>query len=129
MSDRQGGGRESAAEPWESDPRLQSLIADAFARAEGRMPSRGPEPQDWRALIFGEAKRVMLNANTLARQVADREGGKVNLPIAQIKEVMRLLLEELARVPASVALELIERHRGAPDPGKADWAPGQPEEG
>jgi hypothetical protein len=66
---------------------------------------------------------VRLNLNKLAAEVTQGEGGAVNLPIAQVKEVMRLTLEALARVPASVALEAIERHRGA-DPGRVAGGPG-----
>ena len=36
-----------------------------------------------------------MNLNNLAKRVAEREGGKVNLSIAQIKEVIRLTLEEM----------------------------------
>jgi hypothetical protein len=69
---------------------------------------------------------VRLNLNKLAAEVTQREGGAVNLPIAQVKEVMRLTLEALARVPASVALEAIERHRRA-GPGRTAGAPDGPD--
>lgn len=31
-----------------------------------------------------------MNLNELAREICKREGGKVNLPIAQVKEVIRI---------------------------------------
>lgn len=34
-----------------------------------------------------------MNLNQLAKRVAEREGGKVNLSIAQIKEVIRCTLD------------------------------------
>ena len=66
---------------------------------------------------------IKLNENTLARQIAEREGKKQEVNIAQIKEVLRITLEELARVPASAALALIEKHAGAKDELKTAWAP------
>lgn len=36
-----------------------------------------------------------MNLNQLAKRVAEREGGKQNLSIAQIKEVIRIALEEV----------------------------------
>lgn len=37
-----------------------------------------------------------MNLNELAVKITKLEGGKVNLPISQVKEVMKLLLTEMA---------------------------------
>ena len=39
---------------------------------------------------------MRINRNTLARDVTKAEGLKVSVSIAQVKEVQRLILEELA---------------------------------
>lgn len=51
-----------------------------------------------------------INENEMARSIAKREGGAVNLSIAQVKEVQRLTLNYLAGWPASSVMELVERH-------------------
>ena len=51
-----------------------------------------------------------INMNKFAVAVAKREGGKVNLPIAQIKEVIKCTFEELACYKASKVLEVVERY-------------------
>ena len=38
---------------------------------------------------------MKVDGNKLAKQVTKIEGGKVNLPIAQVKEVLRIVAEEL----------------------------------
>ena len=43
----------------------------------------------------------MINGNTLARKITKREGGKVNLSIAQVKEVLRITREELVKYSAA----------------------------
>jgi hypothetical protein len=63
---------------------------------------------------------MKLNENTLASTIANREGKKQEVSIAQIKEVLKITLEELARVPASVALALIEKHAPLPGDSKAE---------
>jgi hypothetical protein len=62
---------------------------------------------------------MRVNENTLARTISEREGKKQEVSIAQVKEVLRITLEELARLPASVAMTLIEKHAGAKDEFKA----------
>lgn len=52
-----------------------------------------------------------MNLNKLARRVAAAEGGKVNLPIAQIKETMRCLFVELAGIEAEDVLRIVARYR------------------
>lgn len=51
----------------------------------------------------------MINQNKLARRISYLEGKKVNLSIAQIKEVLRITLEELALYKPSEILQLIEK--------------------
>jgi hypothetical protein len=65
---------------------------------------------------------MKLNENSLASTIANREGKKQEVNVAQIKEVLKITLEELARVPASVALALIEKHAPAPNEAKAQEA-------
>ena len=52
----------------------------------------------------------MINLNKLARKVTLKEGGKQELSIAQVKEVMRLTFEELAKHKLSEVLQVIERY-------------------
>lgn len=52
----------------------------------------------------------MLKFNPLVKEIASREGGKVEVNIAQISEIVKIMLEEMARVPASEAMALIEKH-------------------
>lgn len=50
-----------------------------------------------------------MNLNQLAREICKREGGKVNLPIAQVKEVLRCLIdiaEEMADEGSLASLAL-----------------------
>jgi hypothetical protein len=51
-----------------------------------------------------------INENKLAEEIAEREGGKKNLTIAQIKEVQRHLLDLLAEKPCSDVFALIAKH-------------------
>jgi hypothetical protein len=53
---------------------------------------------------------MTINENKLAKEIADREGGKLNLTIAQIKEVLRITLDLLSEHTASQILLLIEKH-------------------
>jgi hypothetical protein len=52
-----------------------------------------------------------VNLNMLARDVALIEGGKVSLSIAQVKEVMRILLEALAALPGHEVERVLRRYR------------------
>lgn len=47
----------------------------------------------------------------LVKEAARREGGKVNLPIAQVTEVVRHTLALLSEMPASQAMKVIEDAR------------------
>lgn len=54
-----------------------------------------------------------MNLNHIATKVALMEGGKVNLPIAQVKEVMRCYNKVLANdhKPSEI-LKMLERYKG-----------------
>ncbi len=52
-----------------------------------------------------------MNLNDLARRIALKEGGKVNLSIAQVKEVLRLALEELAKREEAEVIRTLRRYR------------------
>ena len=58
-----------------------------------------------------ETKMKRINQHKLAIAISKIEGGKVNLPIAQIKEVQKKLLEELAKYPDKQILALINKFR------------------
>lgn len=60
-----------------------------------------------------------INENTLAKEIAEREGGKRNLSIADVKEVQRHLLDRLAELPATDVLRLIAKHDKSAKPTKA----------
>ena len=53
----------------------------------------------------------MVDLNRLARDITLKEGKKVSLPIGQVKEVMRLVLEELAEMNGKDLFELMQRYR------------------
>ena len=53
----------------------------------------------------------MINKNNLARTVSFYEGKKVQVNIAQIKEVMRVLFELLAERPDKEIITLINKVR------------------
>lgn len=50
------------------------------------------------------------NLNRMARQVTLQEGGKVNLSIAQVKEVMRIAFKKLASLGWAGALRVLTRY-------------------
>lgn len=50
----------------------------------------------------------MINLNTLAKSISEKEGGDVNLSIAQIKEVLSIALDMLAEEVPSDVLKLLE---------------------
>ena len=49
------------------------------------------------------------NLNTLAKNITLQEGKKLNLSIAQVKEVMRILIEELKALTFAEVIELLRR--------------------
>jgi hypothetical protein len=52
-----------------------------------------------------------INLNAMANRVAMEERGRTEVNIAQIKEVMRIFLEELARYNDEEILEVVKRHK------------------
>jgi len=54
-----------------------------------------------------------MNLNDLAREVTLKEGGKVNLSIAQVKEVTSILLRILASKPQKEVDRTLVRYRKA----------------
>lgn len=57
---------------------------------------------------------MKINENVLSKYISERESGKENLKISQIKEVQKLLLDFLAtewfRGNESGVIELIKKH-------------------
>lgn len=54
---------------------------------------------------------MKLNLNDLAELVTKIEGGKVNLPIGQVKEVLRITLGFLSTLTVSEAGELLKKYQ------------------
>ena len=54
-------------------------------------------------------KRIDLNK--FAQRIAKREGLKIGVSIAQIKEILSLILEELARHPQDEIEDVLSRYR------------------
>ena len=54
---------------------------------------------------------VKLNLNDLAKEITLQEGGKVKLSIAQVKEVMKILLTELANMTTGEVEDVLRRYR------------------
>jgi len=52
-----------------------------------------------------------MNLNKLAKEITLKEGGKVNLPIAQVKEVMRILLTTLANMTSTEVEKVLKKYR------------------
>jgi len=51
-----------------------------------------------------------INENKFAKKVAELEGGKVQVNIAQIKQILKIAFDLLAEEKGSDALALIEKH-------------------
>ena len=52
---------------------------------------------------------MKINLNKVAVSVSIAEGGKVNLPVAQLKEVIRCYNAELKKFKISEVVEVLER--------------------
>lgn len=52
-----------------------------------------------------------MNLNDLAREITLEEGGRVNLSIAQVKEVLKLTLVQLSFLSQNELEELLKRYR------------------
>lgn len=50
-----------------------------------------------------------MNLNELAKEICKIEGGKKNLPIAQVKEVLKSLGSLLGTLPGDEAMALIQK--------------------
>ena len=50
------------------------------------------------------------NLNELARQVTLLDGGKINLGISQVKEVMKITLAKLARLDETAVKNILKRY-------------------
>ena len=54
----------------------------------------------------------MINENIFAKRISEREGKKINVDIAQIKEVLRITLDALANDYFMwETVKLIEKHK------------------
>lgn len=51
----------------------------------------------------------MVNLNKLAKEIAEEEGLKVSVNIAQIKEIQRIVIEKLKEMPFTDVIELLRR--------------------
>lgn len=56
-----------------------------------------------------------MNLNDIAREVTLQEGKEISLPIGQVKEVMKLMLEELGSESDIEILRLVNKYREADD--------------
>ena len=54
---------------------------------------------------------MAVNLNDLALRITKKEGKKINLSNAQVKEVLRLTLRELADEDAAAVLTLLKRYK------------------
>ena len=52
-----------------------------------------------------------MNLNKLAKTVAEKEGKKKEVSIAQIKEILRIILIELAKYPYKEVISLLSRYK------------------
>lgn len=51
-----------------------------------------------------------VNLNRLARTITRQEGGKVSLPIGQVKECLRLTFQHLARMRCTEVGDILRRY-------------------
>lgn len=51
----------------------------------------------------------MINLNDMAKTIAEKEGGKRQVDITQIKEIMKIFLEELAKYSNVEVISLLNR--------------------
>ena len=52
-----------------------------------------------------------MNQNKIARRIALKEGGHINLNISDIKEVMKLFLIELAKEDSVKVIDLLKKYK------------------
>lgn len=58
-----------------------------------------------------------VNLNEFAQKIAEQEGKKSQVNIAQIKEILRIILIELAELPLDIREEVILRFKKPEPPG------------
>lgn len=68
-------------------------------------------PDDTRWVEMVKEKQKRINMNDMATLVAIKEQGTYEMNIAQIKQVLRIFLEELATYEDEYILELMKRYR------------------
>lgn len=54
---------------------------------------------------------MKMNLNKLAREITLKEAGKQEVSIAQVKEVMRLVFEKLAKLEPLELFKLLKRYK------------------
>ena len=52
-----------------------------------------------------------MNLNELARAITEAEGGKQSLSIAQVKEVLKITLTQLANMPYAEVAGLLKKYQ------------------
>lgn len=52
-----------------------------------------------------------INEHALAVEITEQEGGVISLPIGQVKEVQRRLLDRMATMELEQVLDLVQRHK------------------
>lgn len=68
-------------------------------------------------LNLGGQNMERVNLNEFAQKIAEREGKKSQVNIAQIKEILKIILSELAKLPLDMREEVILRNK-EPEPPK-----------
>ena len=63
-----------------------------------------------------EGNEVKIKFKAMAKAIAAREGGKVNLSIAQVSEVLKLTMEHLAGHKMSEVVEFVESYQDKAGP-------------
>ena len=58
-----------------------------------------------------------VNLNEFAQKIAEQEGKKSQVNIAQIKEILRITLSELAKLPLDIREEVVLRFKEPEPPG------------
>lgn len=53
---------------------------------------------------------MTVNLNNMAQTIAAKEGGNVQVDIAQIKEIMKIFLGELAKLEDADLIALVDRY-------------------
>jgi hypothetical protein len=52
-----------------------------------------------------------INLNDFAKEITLKEGGKISLPIGQVKEVMKLVFEKLAGMDPEDVQKVLKRYQ------------------